>query len=121
MLEKRVESPRPETWRLLPDRVEWISSDGAETKQIAFSKAPAMAVLADALRRVVAGDLLAAEQDFKVELRGDARGWTLRLDPMGIENSRYLDHLELTGAGARLEVIVVVERKGERTTTRLYP
>jgi hypothetical protein len=121
LLEKRVETPRQETWRMLPDRVEWAGPDGTESKQILFSQAPAVAVLADALRRVVAGDLLALEREFKIELRGDTRGWTLRLQPLGAENGRYLDHLELMGAGARLQVIIVVERQGARTTTRLDP
>ena len=121
LLEKRVEAPRQETWRMLPDRVEWVGPGGTESKRILFSEVPAMAVLADALRRVVAGDLLALERDFKIELSGDTPGWTLRLQPLGAENSRYLDHLELAGTGARLQAIIVVERQGERTTTRLYP
>ncbi len=71
LLEKRVEAPRQETWRMLPDRVEWVGPGGTESKRILFSEVPAMAVLADALRRVVAGDLLALERDFKIELSGD--------------------------------------------------
>jgi hypothetical protein len=120
-LEKRVVAPRQETWRLLPDRMEWIAADGVTSKQIMFGEAPAVALLADAMRRAVAGDLLGLEHDFSIELQGDERRWSLRLHPRGAEAARHLDNLELRGVGGHLQVIVVVERSGERTTTRLYP
>lgn len=120
-LEKRVESPRLETWRLLSDRLEWTGPDGVGSKQILFSKAPALAVLSDAMRRVVAGDLLALERDFRITVQGDSPRWTARLQPNNAEVSRYLDYLEIQGAGTQLLVLIVLERKGERTMTRFYP
>lgn len=121
LLEKRVAAPREEIWRMLPDRVEYLRPGETGSKQILFNQSPAVAVLADALRRVVAGDLLALERDFRIHVRGDRRAWAARLEPAAGEAARYLDHLELEGAGADLRVITVVERQGERTTTRLYP
>ena len=87
-LEKRVESPRQETWRLLPDRVEWVGPGATDRKQIMFSDAPALAMLSDVMRRVVAGDLVALERDFKIELRGDERAWTAQLQPRKPEIAR---------------------------------
>ena len=121
VLEKRVETPRLETWRMLPDRVEWVGSDGATTKQILFSQSPGVAVLADTLRRVVAGDLAKLDRTFRMEARGNHANWSLRLDPRGGDAARYLDHVELEGGGGEIRVISVVERQGERTTTRLHP
>lgn len=120
-LEKRVESPRQETWRLLPDRIEWTGPGGTASKRILFSQAPALAALADVMRRVVAGDLMALEPDFRIELTGDERVWTARLSPRGAQVARHLESVELQGAGRQLQVIIVVERQGERTTTRLLP
>jgi len=120
-LEKRVESPRQEIWRLLPDRVEWVGPGAAGRKQIMFSDAPALAMLSDVMRRVVAGDIVALERDFKIELRGDERAWTAQLQPRKPEIGRQLESVELQGTGARLQVIIVAERQGERTTTRLQP
>jgi hypothetical protein len=34
---------------------------------------------------------------------------------------RHLEQVELQGTGGQLQVIIVVERQGERTTTRLNP
>ena len=120
-LEKQIESPKQETWRMLPDRMEWRGPEGAGNKQILFSQAPALASLSNALRRVVAGDLLALERDFRITLQGDAKLWTAHLQAHTPEVARHLDYLEMQGAGSQLLVLIVVERKGERTTTRFYP
>lgn len=120
-LEKRVSAPRQETWRLLADRVEWVGPDGVTSKRILFSQAPAIAVLANAMRRVVAADLGSLAGDFRVELVGDEKRWALRLRPLDPAVAQQLERIDLQGAGARLQVIVVVERNGERTTTRLLP
>jgi hypothetical protein len=120
-LEKRVESPRQETWRLLPDRMEWTGPGGQGGKQILFSQAPALAPLSEVMRRVVAGEIVALQRDFGIQLTGDERAWRAQLQPLRPEVGRYLDHVELQGTGGQLQVIMVVERQGERTTTRLKP
>jgi hypothetical protein len=126
-LEKQLEFPKREIWRLLPDRMEWKSlastgdNTGNTSKQILFSKAPALGVLSDAIRHVVAGDFPALERDFNVVVEGDAKQWTAQLQAQSTEAVRYLDRLEMQGSGSRLLTLVVVERKGERTTTRFYP
>ena len=120
-LEKHVEAPREETWRMLPDRVEYEGPGGTGRQQVLFSQSPAVAVLANALRLVVAGDLIALGRDFRVDVHGDQRTWTARLTPTAGEAARYLDLLQLEGAGSELRVITVVELHGDRTTTRLFP
>ncbi len=120
-LEKQVDSPKRETWRLLSDRMEWSGPDGVGNKQILFSKAPALAVLSDAIRGLVAGDLLALERDFRITVQGNSSLWTARLQPHSAKVSRYLNYLEIQGARNQLLVLIVVERKGERTMTRFYP
>lgn len=120
-LEKKVEFPRQETWRLLHDRIEWQGTPGGPAKQILFSDAPALAVLSDVMRRVVAGDIVALQRDFDIEVSGDERVWRAQLKPRNPEVGRYLEQVELQGSGQNLQVIIVVERQGERTTTRLKP
>ena len=120
-LEKRVESPRRETWRLMADRMEWIGPDGVGAKPILYSRSPAVGALSDALRRVVAGDLLVLETDFVIAVRGDEAGWTAKLQPRGEPAIRHIEHLEIHGRGTRLTQISIVERQGERTTTYLQP
>jgi hypothetical protein len=120
-LEKHVESPRKEIWRLLPDRVEWVGSGGGAPKQIGFGQAPALAALSAVMRHVLAGDFAALQREFRVELSGDKAVWRAHLQPRAADVSRYLESVELQGSSGRLQVIIVVERQGERTTTRLLP
>jgi hypothetical protein len=120
-LEKRVESPRPEVWRLLADRVEWQGAGEGGVKQIRHADVPALAALSDVMRRVVAGDLVALQRDFDIAVSGDERVWRVLLKPKNPSVARQLEQVELQGTGALLQVIIVVERQGERTTTRLQP
>lgn len=119
MLEKKVEQPRRETWRILPDRMQLIVPGAAAPKELMFSESPAVAALANALRQAVAGDLQALDKDFVLVLGGDERLWTLQLTPRRQDLARALKQLELQGTGPQLQVIVILERHGERTTTRL--
>jgi Outer membrane lipoprotein carrier protein LolA-like len=119
MLEKTVEHPRRETWRILDDRMQLIEPGSDSARQFMYAEAPAVAVLANALRRVMAGDLQALDADFQLVPGGDQRLWTLQLTPRRLAIARFLKQLELQGAGAQLHVIVIVESQGDRTTTRL--
>lgn len=120
MLEKRVMTPRQETWRLSVDRMQWIGPDGATSKEILFSDSSAVAALANALRHIVAADLDALAADFYIELRGDERQWAVRLRPRSAAVRRQIDYLELQGEVSAMKTIVVVEPQGERTTTRIH-
>lgn len=119
-LEKRIDMPRRETWRLLADRVEWLGPNGGR-KQILFSQAAALQALADVTRRAVAGDLAALERDFDIVVSGDQAVWSARLQPRGAAVARQLESVELQGTDGRLRVLIVTERQGERTTTRILP
>lgn len=119
MLEKRVEQPRPETWRILDDRMQIGTPGAVGTREIMLDQAPAAAALAQTLRRVLAGELLALHKDFRLELSGDERAWTLQLTPRQDDVARQLKRIDLHGAGPRLLVMVILETQGDRTTTRL--
>jgi hypothetical protein len=119
-LEKRVDSPRAESWRLLRDRVEWKGPAGA-SKEIFFIKAPGLQALADVTRHAVAGDLQAIEREFHVVVSGDESVWSARLRPRDATLQRQLESVELQGTRGQIRVLIVTERQGERTTTRILP
>jgi len=120
VLEKQVEQPRRETWRILGDRMQ-MSVPGSDTvKEIPLDKAPAAAALAYTLRSVMAGNLEALDKDFELALSGDERDWTLRLTPRDQDVARQLKQVNLQGAGRRLSTIIILEAQGDRTTTRLH-
>jgi hypothetical protein len=120
MLEKRVERPRPETWRILSDRMQVTAPGSDGVKEVMLDRAPGAAALAATLRRVMAGQLEALNKDFQLELSGDEREWTLQLTPRHPDVARQLKQISLQGAGRRLAVIVIQESQGDRTTTHLH-
>jgi hypothetical protein len=65
------------------------------------------------------GVLAALDKEFRLSVGGDERVWTLQLTPRRPEVSLYLKQLDLQGSRGRLQVIVVLESQGDRTTTRL--
>ena len=120
MLEKRVEGPRAETWRILSDRLQVFAPGSDNVKEVMLDRSPAAAALANTLRRVMAGDLEALSKDFQLELSGDESKWTVQLIPRGADVARQLKQISLQGAGRRLAVIVIEESQGDRTTTTLH-
>ena len=119
VLEKRVEFPRRETWRLLPDRIEWTGPGDKDRKQFLFSAAPQLQTVANTMRHAVRGDLAALERSFRIELRGDDRVWSALLSPRTPEIARNIESVELQGTGPLLRIVIVTERQGERTTLRI--
>ena len=118
-LEKRVEWPRKETWRILADRMDWISGDGSLVKSVRFDKAPAAEALADGLRLAVSGDLMALQQRFTVSIDGGTSDWCVTLKPRDAQLARFIEALTITGVGGTMMTLVVVEVRGGRTTTEL--
>jgi hypothetical protein len=122
MLERQVEVPRRETWRILDDRMQLSTPGSDKVIDIPLDTAPAVAALAHTLRSVMAGNLDALSADFQLALSGDERDWTLQLTPRRPDVARQLARISVQGAGRRLSAIVIIENQGDRTTTRLqYP
>lgn len=119
-LEKRAQSPKQETWRMLQDRVEWTGPGGAR-KEILFKDFPALQPLADVTRRAIAGDLEALARDFRIVVSGDERVWSVQMRPQTALVTRQLQSVELQGTGSQLRVLIVTDRQGERTSTRIAP
>ena len=122
MLERQVELPRRETWRILDDRMQLSAAGSDKVMEVALDNAPAVAALALTLRSVLAGNLEALNADFQLLLSGDERDWVLQLTPRRPDVARQLRQISVMGAGRRLSAIVIDESQGDRTTTRLqYP
>lgn len=118
-LEKRVETPRPETWRLRQDRLERIGPDGEIVGTVSYENFPALGIMARAMREGIAGRLDALQGEFTLRLQGTPERWTLELLPRAAAASRHVERVELQGDATGLRTLVVVERNGARTSTYL--
>jgi hypothetical protein len=120
MHEKRVEQPRPEVWRFLDDRVQRLDASGQVVAEMLFREGDPAAALAGAMRALLSGRLQALGADFHMDLHGSAAAWTLRLQPRHEPLAAVVDHIELRGEQARLQSLVILERRGDRSTTRFF-
>jgi len=118
-LEKRAETPRPETWRLRQDRLERIGPDGEIVGTVSYENFPALGIMARAMREGIAGRLDALQGEFTLRLQGTPERWTLELLPRAAAASRHVERVELQGDATGLRTLVVVERNGARTSTYL--
>ncbi|MFA7505255.1 MAG: LolA-related protein [Burkholderiaceae bacterium] len=119
VLEKRVTTPRQETWRLGPERLERIGPDGKPAGTMSYEKFPALGAMAQAMRESLAGRFDEIREDFELQLQGTAEQWTLVLLPRAAPASGHIERIELQGNADGLRRLDVLERDGARTSTYL--
>lgn len=118
-LEKRVEFPQPEVWRLYSDRIVRVESSAEGPQEIVFGDSGQLSVFTNALQHIVAGKLSDLQQAFQLDLTGDELDWIIRLKPRSATVQLYLEWIEVRGNGPTLSKIIVLEPGGDRTTTQL--
>jgi len=66
------------------------------------------------------GDLGALHEHYNVGFEADGARWRMTLLPKGPPVSQLLASIELRGDGPALQQMVVLEKEGDRTTTRFH-
>lgn len=117
-LEKRVEFPQHEIWRLYSDHIVRVSPAGEDHQEVVFGDSAKIAVFANAFQYIVAGQVRELESDFHLNLTGNESDWSVKLKPRSSDVQRYLEQIEVRGNGAALREIIVLEPGGDRTTTQ---
>lgn len=112
-LEKRILKPRPETLVLAHGALS--ATRGRHTRTVEAAAWPQVAPLIESLRATLAGDRAALERIFSVQLEGDAARWTLRLAPRDPEAARLVTAVLITGEGANLRTVEILEADGDRS------
>jgi len=112
-LEKRILKPRPETLVLAHGVLS--ATRGRHTRTVELAAWPQVAPLIECLRATLAGDRAALERTFSVQLEGDPARWTLRLAPRNPDAARAVTAVLITGEGANLETVEILEADGDRS------
>ena len=112
-LEKRIVKPRPATLVLAHGVLS--ATRGHHTRTVDLAAWPQLAPLLECLRATLAGDRAALERIFSVQLEGDATRWTLRLAPRDPDAAHAVSLVEITGAGAELKTVEILEADGDRS------
>jgi hypothetical protein len=120
-LEKRTQSPRPET--LLLDGDVLTVQRGGQTHVLDLKAYPAILPLVESMRATLAGDSSALERVFTVEYAGSLAHWMLTLAPRDARVAKRISKVRIEGVRDNLIKVEILEVDGDRSlmTLRDHP
>lgn len=120
LFEKRVLAPVTETYSLDGETLT-IALPERKARQISLRNQPLLGGLLLGFKAVVSGQLASLAPAFEATVSGTAAQWQLVLRPQQAEVARYIEVIEVTGAGPEPRQFTVLERNGDRTVTDIEP
>ena len=117
---KTTDWPQPET--LVVDGGRLVLTAGNEAPRVLdLGAIPELRTLVDAIRGPLAGDLAALRRAFSVTASGVADGWTLGLVPLDPRAARLLRQAEVSGRGAEVLAVRLVQANGDEQQMAIRP
>ena len=116
-LEMHVVAPFPEKTEIVGTRVRVTSSEAMREWDLAGQ--PAALAWVEAIRASLAGDAAALERIFHVELTGAEGDWRMTLTPRDARIGAALRRVVVTGRGAAITNVEIVDARGDRVTMAL--
>ena len=117
VVEKNIESPRKERYRFVGDELALLRN-GTE-KRIALSSQPLLQAFAASLRGVLGGDQALLRSHYQLSLQGVAASWQISMTPLDEQTLRYVQGIQVSGRGGRVEQIEVNETSGDRSVLQV--
>jgi hypothetical protein len=118
-LEKHVTSPGDE--RMVADRERLTLERGGRKQELALADYPQVAVLVESIRGTLAGDRVALERLYRLDLWGDAQGWRLTLTPRDAALAKLVTRVTIEGSQASVQRVTVEQADGDRSLMRIIP
>ena len=119
-LSKTTDWPQPET--LVVDGGRLVLTTGNEAPRVLdLGAVPELRTLVDAIRGPLAGDLAALRRAFKVTAAGAADNWMLGLVPLDPRAARLLRQGEVSGRGAEVLAVRLVQANGDEQQMAIRP
>jgi hypothetical protein len=119
-LSKRVDPPVNTFVEITGDTLR-IQSPTHPPRFISISNHPQLAALLDAMRAILAGDLITLRRYYQVILKGEKAEWQIELVPRDSTVAQRISGIDIYGTGPIINRYVVLEQNGDRTTTKLEP
>jgi outer membrane lipoprotein-sorting protein len=110
-MEKRQTSPFAEVIRVNGERLT-VERDG-KTRSISLRGTPLVDALVESLRATLAGDAAALQNVYTVSTDGARDRWKLLLIPRDPEVAAAVRRITISGSGARLSRIEIIEPGGD--------
>ena len=112
-LTKHVESPFDETLTVDGEALSLVNKTKGEQRVVSLRDQPALRALVESVRATLAGDRAQLERHYRVKFSGARDAWQLGLVPRDAQLRGTVTSIALTGAGARLHRIEVLEGGGD--------
>lgn len=112
-LTKHVESPFDETLTVDGEALSLVNKTKGEQRFVSLREQPALRALVESVRATLAGDHAQLERHYRVKFSGARDAWQLRLVPREAHLRGYVESVALSGAGARVQRIEVLESGGD--------
>jgi len=112
-LTKHVESPFDETLTVEGEELSLVNKTKGEKRTVSLREQPVLRALVESVRATLAGDRAQLERHYRMKFSGPRDAWQLRLVPREAKLRGYVESIALSGAGARLQRIEVLEGGGD--------
>ena len=114
-VEKHVLTPYDERIIVEGGRLTIENRTHNRNQSLAVSGAPGLAALVESIRATRAGDLLALQRHFTLQVEGARERWTLTLKPLDAQVGDHVVSIALSGSGARIGQVTIDETSGDRS------
>jgi outer membrane lipoprotein-sorting protein len=115
-LEKHTLDPKDESL-VLDGGVLTIENKARNIKRtLVVQQYPAVWAFVESIRSTLAGDLPMLQRFYKVELKGAAAKWRMKLLPLEQRTRDMVKEIVISGRGDRVTVIEMLEANGDRAT-----
>jgi outer membrane lipoprotein-sorting protein len=117
-LAQEVSKPTPSRLVLQGNRLTVGEGDGKTVTTIDIEKQPAVGLLVRLLLGVLSGDDSTLSRHTRIAFRGKDEAWSLDLDPVDPLLQKLIKSMHISGRGAIIDLLTVVDRSGDETVTR---
>lgn len=114
-LTKHVESPFDELLTVDGETLSLVNRTKGEQRLVSLREQPALRALVESVRATLAGDRAQLERHYRLKFSGARDAWKLQLVPREAQLRGYVESIALSGAGAQLQRIEVLETGGDRS------
>ena len=120
LLRKTVTFPRRETYSV-EGNVLTLLKNGERKGQYPLDEYPLLQAFVESMRATLAGDLETLKRFYRVSIRGNKSLWLLSLLPRQPSLAEVISRIDIQGRGNDLEVIVILETSGNKSTMTILP
>jgi hypothetical protein len=114
-LEKHTLLPKPQSLVLDQDQLVVEDKTKKQRRVLKLQEYPVIWAAVESIRATLAGDLLALNRFYRVDLEGRENQWRLLLRPTDPKLGALLSAIRIGGQGTSVRTIEIVEAEGDRS------